>query len=78
MAFYQFSFIKLLHFKVGTIIILLIYLFFNSSYDLSDHQVSKFPHPKNPKKIDSYGRDIWFLTEENEVKCNVQNDSIAF
>jgi hypothetical protein len=74
----QFSFIKLLHLNVGMIFILFIYLFFNGSYDLNNQQVSKIPHPKNPKKIDSYGRDIWFLTEENEVKCNVQNDSIAF
>jgi hypothetical protein len=60
--------IKLWLFKAGVIVILFIYLLFKDSYDLSDQQVSKIPHPKNPKKIDSHGRDIWFLTEKNEVK----------
>ncbi|CAB4483056.1 unnamed protein product [Rhizophagus irregularis] len=59
--------IKLLHFEAGGIVILFIYLLFNGSYDLSDQQVSKIPHPKNPKKIDCDGQDIWFLTEENEL-----------
>jgi hypothetical protein len=68
MSLYPLSFIKLLYFKIGMIVILFIYLFFNDSYDLIDQQVSKIPTPKNPKKIDSYGQDIWFLTEENEVK----------
>ncbi|POG78051.1 hypothetical protein GLOIN_2v1541620 [Rhizophagus irregularis DAOM 181602=DAOM 197198] len=66
MIFCHLSFIKLLNFKIGAIILFTItYLFFNN---FSDQQVRGIPYPENPKKIDiGRGEDIWFLTDNDEV-----------
>lgn len=66
MIFCHLSFIKLLNFKIGAIVLFIItYLFYNH---FSDQQVRGIPYPENPKKIDiGRGEDIWFLTDNDEV-----------
>ena len=69
MAFYQ-LFIKLMKFNsIGTIIILIVYLFLNNlNMRLSEANVTLLPNNLEIAKIDvGQGDDIWILTTDHTV-----------